>query len=168
VTAGPSGGWLKSQYLVTHADTLHQRWRSAHGPRQTLGDADQRSWTYPVAQVKQSTAFSPAVPPLAPSPCKYYHRLSAIFMPTCPFAPRSGDGRAVLRSSVREFLVSEAMHGLRVPTTRALSLTVSATEVSTRRWKLDDHTKVAMAHASCKPSSLSPHRVTECTSRPPP
>jgi serine/tyrosine/threonine adenylyltransferase len=35
---------------------------------------------------------------------------------------RSADGRAVLRSSVREFLCSEAMHYLGVPTTRALSL----------------------------------------------
>jgi uncharacterized protein YdiU (UPF0061 family) len=36
-----------------------------------------------------------------------------------PFS-RMGDGRAVLRSSIREFLCSEAMHGLRIPTTRAL------------------------------------------------
>jgi uncharacterized protein YdiU (UPF0061 family) len=35
---------------------------------------------------------------------------------------RGFDGRAVLRSSIREFLVSEAMHHLRVPTTRALSV----------------------------------------------
>ncbi len=35
---------------------------------------------------------------------------------------RSADGRAVVRSSVREFLCSEAMHHLGVPTTRALSL----------------------------------------------
>jgi len=35
---------------------------------------------------------------------------------------RRADGRAVLRSSVREFLCSEAMHHLGVPTTRALSL----------------------------------------------
>ena len=35
---------------------------------------------------------------------------------------RRADGRAVLRSSVREYLMSEAMHFLRVPTTRALSL----------------------------------------------
>ena len=35
---------------------------------------------------------------------------------------RRGDGRAVLRSSLREFLCSEAMHYLGVPTTRALSL----------------------------------------------
>ena len=35
---------------------------------------------------------------------------------------RNADGRAVLRSSVREYLISEAMHHLGVPTTRALSL----------------------------------------------
>ena len=35
---------------------------------------------------------------------------------------RRADGRAVLRSSVREYLMSEAMHYLGVPTTRALSL----------------------------------------------
>jgi len=35
---------------------------------------------------------------------------------------RMGDGRAVLRSSIREYLCSEAMHGLGIPTTRALCL----------------------------------------------
>jgi len=35
---------------------------------------------------------------------------------------RTADGRAVMRSSIREFLCSEAMHHLGVPTTRALSL----------------------------------------------
>ena len=39
---------------------------------------------------------------------------------------RSGDGRAVLRSSIREFLCSEAMNALTVPTTRALCITGSA------------------------------------------
>ena len=38
---------------------------------------------------------------------------------------RRGDGRAVLRSSIREYLCSEAMHGLGVPTTRALAITGS-------------------------------------------
>ena len=38
---------------------------------------------------------------------------------------RMGDGRAVLRSSIREYLCSEAMHGLGIPTTRALAITGS-------------------------------------------
>ena len=42
---------------------------------------------------------------------------------------RTADGLAVLRSSVREFLCSEAMHHLGVPTTRALSLVLTGDEV---------------------------------------
>ncbi|MCW4454019.1 YdiU family protein [Flavobacterium sp. MXW15] len=42
---------------------------------------------------------------------------------------RGADGRAVLRSSIREFLCSEAMHHLGVPTTRALSLVGTGEEV---------------------------------------
>lgn len=42
---------------------------------------------------------------------------------------RMGDGRAVLRSSIREFLASEAMHALGIPTTRALALVGSPGKV---------------------------------------
>lgn len=42
---------------------------------------------------------------------------------------RAGDGRAVLRSSIREYLCSEAMHALGIPTTRALCLIGSSDEV---------------------------------------
>ena len=42
---------------------------------------------------------------------------------------RHADGRAVLRSSVREFLCSEAMYHLGVPTTRALSLVLTGDQV---------------------------------------
>ncbi|MDO8270819.1 MAG: YdiU family protein [Gammaproteobacteria bacterium] len=42
---------------------------------------------------------------------------------------RGADGRAVLRSSIREFLCSEAMHFLGVPTTRALSLVLTGDSV---------------------------------------
>jgi serine/tyrosine/threonine adenylyltransferase len=42
---------------------------------------------------------------------------------------RTADGRAVLRSSLREFLCSEAMHHLGVPTTRALSLVTTGESV---------------------------------------
>lgn len=42
---------------------------------------------------------------------------------------RSADGRAVLRSSIREFLASEAMHALGIPTTRAWALFASHKQV---------------------------------------
>lgn len=46
---------------------------------------------------------------------------------------RHADGRAVLRSSIREYLCSEAMHALGVPTTRALSLVGSPQPVYRER-----------------------------------
>ena len=47
---------------------------------------------------------------------------------------RGGDGRAVLRSSIREFLVQEHMHALGVPTSRSLCLFVSQSEQVQRPW----------------------------------
>jgi len=47
---------------------------------------------------------------------------------------RGADGRAVLRSSIREFLASEAMHALGIGTTRALSLVVSTSDQVGRPW----------------------------------
>ena len=42
---------------------------------------------------------------------------------------RMGDGRAVLRSSIREFLASEHLHALGIPSSRALCVTGSDTPV---------------------------------------
>lgn len=47
---------------------------------------------------------------------------------------RGADGRAVLRSSVREFLAQEYMHALGVPTSRSLTLYVSKSETVSRPW----------------------------------
>jgi len=47
---------------------------------------------------------------------------------------RGADGRAVLRSSVREFLAQEHMYALGIPTSRSLSLYVSKTEKVQRPW----------------------------------
>ena len=51
---------------------------------------------------------------------------------------RGADGRAVLRSSVREFLAQEYMHALGVPTSRSLTLYVSQTETVSRPWYAQD------------------------------
>ena len=42
---------------------------------------------------------------------------------------RGADGRAVLRSSIREYLCSIAMEGLNIPTTEALAIVASDTDV---------------------------------------
>jgi uncharacterized protein YdiU (UPF0061 family) len=47
---------------------------------------------------------------------------------------RGADGRAVLRSSVREFLAQELMHALGVPTSRSLTLYASRSETVRRPW----------------------------------
>ncbi|QKF58981.1 protein adenylyltransferase SelO [Aliarcobacter lanthieri] len=51
---------------------------------------------------------------------------------------RGADGRAVLRSSVREFLAQEHMHALGVPTSRSLTLFTSKKEQVTRPWFMDN------------------------------
>jgi hypothetical protein len=49
-----------------------------------------------------------------------------------PFS-RGSDGRAVIRSTVREYLCSEAMHALGIPTTRALAMLISDEDVYRER-----------------------------------
>lgn len=51
---------------------------------------------------------------------------------------RGADGRAVLRSSVREFLAQEYMQALGVPTSRSFTLYVSKSETVTRPWYAED------------------------------
>jgi uncharacterized protein YdiU (UPF0061 family) len=62
---------------------------------------------------------------------------------------RHADGRAVLRSSIREFLCSEAMHHLGVPTTRALSL-VATGEAVMRDMFYDGHPKAEPGAIVCR------------------
>ncbi|MGH8506523.1 MAG: protein adenylyltransferase SelO [Stenotrophobium sp.] len=60
---------------------------------------------------------------------------------------RFADGRAVLRSTIREYLCSEAMHGLGIPTTRALCIVTSADPV--RRETIETSavlTRLAQSH----------------------
>ena len=55
---------------------------------------------------------------------------------------RGADGRAVLRSSVREFLAQEYMHALGVPTSRSLTLYVSRSETVRRPWYTQDSSSI--------------------------
>ncbi|KAL8692179.1 MAG: hypothetical protein Q9224_004013, partial [Gallowayella concinna] len=55
---------------------------------------------------------------------------------------RFADGKAVLRSSIREFIVSEALNALHIPTTRALSLTL-APNAKVRRERIEPGAIVA-------------------------
>ncbi len=62
---------------------------------------------------------------------------------------RGADGRAVLRSSIREFLCSEAMHHLGIPTTRALSLVLTGDAV-VRDMLYDGHPRPEPGAVVCR------------------
>jgi len=62
---------------------------------------------------------------------------------------RSADGLAVLRSSIREYLCSEAMHHLGVPTTRALSLATTGEQVM-RDMLYDGHPEAERGAIVCR------------------
>ncbi len=64
---------------------------------------------------------------------------------------RSADGRAVLRSSIREFLCSEAMHHLGIPTTRALCLVGTGEDV-VRDMFYDGHPQAEPGAVVCRVS----------------
>lgn len=68
---------------------------------------------------------------------------------------RGADGRAVLRSSVREFLAQEQMHALGVPTSRSLSLYVSKTERVKRPWYSEGSTSTEPDILITEPVAIS-------------
>ena len=102
------------------------------GP-QGLGYGDGRAIS--IAEVLLEAPAAAAPPPPPPPPPALAPRLELQLKGggRTPFC-RGADGAAVLRSSVREFLASEAMFHLGVPTTRALSLVASAADVVVRPW----------------------------------
>ncbi|KAL1903637.1 hypothetical protein Sste5346_000266 [Sporothrix stenoceras] len=71
--------------------------------------------------VSQSNGTSSASASSQPPPKSYEIQLKGAGM--TPYS-RFADGRAVLRSSIREFVVSESLNALGIPSTRALSLTL--------------------------------------------
>jgi uncharacterized protein YdiU (UPF0061 family) len=68
---------------------------------------------------------------------------------------RGADGRAVLRSSIREFMAQEHMHALGVPTSRSLSLYVSKTEKVQRPWYSQDSRSIDPDMMISEPVAIS-------------
>ncbi|HEX8440873.1 protein adenylyltransferase SelO [Archangium sp.] len=100
---------------------------------------------------------------LAPNGTRYELQLKGAGR--TPYSRRA-DGRAVLRSSIREFLCSEAMHHLGVSTTRALSLVATGDEVI-RDMFYDGHPEAEPGAIVCRvaPSFLRFGNFELCTSR---
>ena len=68
---------------------------------------------------------------------------------------RGADGRAVLRSSVREFLAQEYMHALGVPTSRSLTLYVSKSEMVRRPWYLENSNSINPNVLELNPTAIA-------------
>ena len=63
-----------------------------------------------------------------------------------PFS-RRGDGRLTLGAAIREYIVSEAMHSLGIPTTRSLAITLTGESVQRERlWQGAVLARVARGH----------------------
>ena len=68
---------------------------------------------------------------------------------------RFADGRAVLRSSIREYLAGEALHGLGIPTTRSLAIAGSDEPVIRERVETGAMLlRVARTHIPCRNSAV--------------
>ena len=126
-----------------------------HPPSSADGTAAQQAWAHDVAQLFSGTVLPPGCEPLAHCYCGYQFgnfagqlgdgaalSLGEVCSPadgetyevhlkgTGPTVfSRGADGRKVLRSTIREFLCSEAMHHLNIPTTRAVACVTSDTTV---------------------------------------
>jgi serine/tyrosine/threonine adenylyltransferase len=128
---------LPDPYLVAHSDSaaraigldpdaLHH-----HATIEALAGNRPIAGTEPLAAVYSGHQFGVYVPRLgdgralllgeAIGPTGEHWELQLKGSGKTPYS-RMGDGRAVLRSSIREFLCSEAMHHLGIPTTRALAV----------------------------------------------
>ena len=60
---------------------------------------------------------------------------------------RGGDGRAVLGPMIREYIISEAMYGLGIPTTRSLAVVKTGESVTVKRYKrVGMLTSIASSH----------------------
>ncbi len=129
--------WVSVNHRLAQALGLPQDWQHRPGMLEVLGNGQPLPGASPVATVYSGHQFGvwagqlgdgralllgeSCPPPGAELGPQEWQLKGA---GRTPYS-RMGDGRAVLRSSIREYLCSEAMHGLGIPTTRALSLVAS-------------------------------------------
>jgi hypothetical protein len=136
------GEALASPHLIAWNDSLAQELGVAHLPAQLGEPALCQAFTgetalphsQPASFVYSGHQFGHYVPRLGDGRALWLGELASGWelqlkgSGLTPFS-RMGDGKAVLRSSVREYVASEAMHALGIPTTRALCLVGSTTPV---------------------------------------
>lgn len=127
----PSPRWLAFNSTHAHALGLPPAWAQQPAALQVLAGRDHWPGATPAASPYGGHQFGRWVPQLGDGRAMLVAELSDLDQQVqevqlkgagaTPFA-RGGDGRALCRSSIREYLACEAMHALGVPTTRALAL----------------------------------------------
>lgn len=134
----PNLHWISVNNALARELGLHTDWDRVQGVLEALGGSQILHGSDPLASVYSGHQFGhwagqlgdgraiylgevKSALPSATAPMKNSYELQLKGAGPTPYS-RSGDGRAVLRSSIREYLCSEAMHALGIPTTRALCL----------------------------------------------
>lgn len=131
----PEVRWLAHSQSLSSAMGLGMSWMDEPGVLEALSGCGQCMGSEPLASVYSGHQFGVWAGQLGDGRAHY---LGEVITPMGPMEiqlkgsgptpySRRGDGRAVLRSTVREFLCSEAMAGLAIPSTRALAM-VSSTQ----------------------------------------
>jgi uncharacterized protein YdiU (UPF0061 family) len=133
----PSPYWISRNQALARELGLEETWFESQAALEAFTGNRVLSGSQPLASVYSGHQFGQWAGQLGDGRAILLGELEAAGGPqeiqlkgagSTPYS-RMGDGRAVLRSSIREYLCSEAMHGLGIPTTRALCLTGSDAKV---------------------------------------
>ena len=135
----PAPYWVGHSAQVARQLGLREDWQTQNGWLQALSGNLALQGTQPLASVYSGHQFGQWAGQLGDGRAILLGESAGLEVQLkgaglTPFS-RMGDGRAVLRSSIREFLCSEAMQGLAIPTSRALAVTGS--DYSVRRETLE-------------------------------
>ena len=126
----PSPHWVGTSHSVAPLLGLPEGWHQSEEALQALTGNQVLAGSTPLASVYSGHQFGVWAGQLGDGRAILLgelaggHEIQLKGAGRTPYS-RMGDGRAVLRSSIREFLCSEAMHGLGIPTSRALCITGS-------------------------------------------
>ena len=126
----PSPHWVGTSHSVAQLLGLPEGWLQSEEALQALTGNQVLAGSTPLASVYSGHQFGVWAGQLGDGRAILLgelaggHEIQLKGAGRTPYS-RMGDGRAVLRSSIREFLCSEAMHGLGIPTSRALCITGS-------------------------------------------
>ncbi|MBA4061982.1 MAG: YdiU family protein, partial [Verminephrobacter sp.] len=126
----PSPHWVGTSQSVAQLLGLPEGWHQSEEALQALTGNEVLAGSTPLASVYSGHQFGVWAGQLGDGRAILLgelaggHEIQLKGAGSTPYS-RMGDGRAVLRSSIREFLCSEAMHGLGIPTSRALCITGS-------------------------------------------